>query len=53
MKSFQTLFIFQEIKGFYISELNSIKGIEVVYARAEKMKSNRVMLLIKGLIEGE
>lgn len=33
MKSFQTLFIFQEIKGFYISELNSIKGIEVVYAR--------------------
>ncbi|GAB6450861.1 hypothetical protein bcgnr5380_50530 [Bacillus cereus] len=31
---FQTLFIFQEIKGFYIGKLNFFKGIVVVYARS-------------------
>ncbi|SCC20978.1 Uncharacterized protein BCZB5J_01982 [Bacillus cereus] len=32
--SFQTFFIFQEIKGFYIGKLNSLKGIVIVYARS-------------------
>ncbi|PDZ04740.1 hypothetical protein COE20_02210 [Bacillus cereus] len=49
--SFQTFFIFQEIKGFYIGELNSFKGIVFVYTRSgENEQVIRYMISIKGFI---
>ncbi|PDZ61629.1 hypothetical protein CON30_27075 [Bacillus cereus] len=52
--SFQTFFVFQEIKGFYIGKLNSFNWIVVVYARSgENEQVNRYMISIKGFIEGE
>ncbi|AYF06097.1 hypothetical protein CN386_17015 [Bacillus cereus] len=54
VNSFQTFYIFQEIKGFYIGKLNSFNWIVVVYARSgENEQVNRYMISIKGFIEGE